>query len=189
MKIVVGLGNPGTKYQATRHNVGFDALRLLAEQADAEKPKSRFESLVSETRLGSERALLVWPQTYMNGSGSAVRQAVSFYKAPLEDLLVICDDFQLDVGRLRLRAKGSAGGQNGLKDIERHLGTQDYHRLRIGIGPAPAGKETTGFVLGRFGGKERELVDVAIADAAAATACWACEGVTAAMNQFNGVGG
>lgn len=188
MKIIVGLGNPGKKYEATRHNVGFDALRLLADQWSAETPKSKFDSYVAEAAVDGERTLLVWPQTFMNLSGSAARQAVSFYKTPLEDLLVICDDFALDTGRLRIRAKGSSGGQNGLKDIARQLGTEEYHRLRIGVGPVPSGRNAADFVLGRFAPKEREVVDVAIADAAAAAACWASRGVTAAMNQYNGVG-
>lgn len=193
MKILVGLGNPGKKYEGTRHNVGFDTLRLLAEQWSGEAPKSKFESYVSEAAIASEgqapqRVLLVWPQTYMNGSGLAVRQATAFYKTPLEDLLVICDDFHLDVGRLRLRTSGSAGGQNGLKDIARQMGSEGYHRLRIGVGPVPGGRNAADFVLGRFSAKERELADVAIADAAAAVACWATEGASAAMNRFNGAG-
>lgn len=188
MKIVVGLGNPGKQYEATRHNVGFDTLRLLAEQWDAEAPKSKFDSMVAEARVDSQRTLLVWPQTFMNRSGSAVRQAAAFYKSPLEELLVICDDFALDVGRLRIRAKGSSGGQNGLKDVAQQLGTEEYTRLRIGVGPVPGGRNAADFVLGRFAAKERELVDVTIADAAAAVACWATSGVTEAMNRFNGAG-
>lgn len=188
MKIIVGLGNPGKKYEATRHNVGFDTLRLLADQWSAETPKSKFDSYVAEARVEGERTLLVWPQTFMNLSGSAVRQAMSFYKAPLEELLVICDDFVLDTGRLRMRMKGSSGGQNGLKDVARQLGTEEYHRLRIGVGPVPGDRNAADFVLGRFSAKEREVVNVAINDAAAATACWASNGVTAAMNQYNGVG-
>jgi peptidyl-tRNA hydrolase, PTH1 family len=188
MKLVVGLGNPGKQYQATRHNVGFDALRLLADQWSAETPRQRFDSLAAEAMVEGERTLLLWPQTYMNLSGQAVRQAVGFYKTPLEDLLVICDDFALDVGRVRIRAKGSSGGQNGLKDVARQLGTEDYHRLRIGVGPVPGGRDAADFVLGRFAPKERELVDVAIADAAAAVACWVKAGVLEAMNRFNAAG-
>jgi PTH1 family peptidyl-tRNA hydrolase len=188
MKIVVGLGNPGKEYEATRHNVGFDALRLLAGKWSAESPKSKFDSYVAEAMVEGQRTLLVWPQTFMNLSGKAVRQAVGFYKTPLEELLVICDDFALETGRLRIRAKGSSGGQNGLKDVARQLGTEDYTRLRIGVGPVPSGRSASDFVLGRFAPKERELVDVAIADAAAAVACWAKSGVLEAMNKFNGVG-
>lgn len=188
MKIVVGLGNPGKQYEGTRHNVGFDTLRRLAEQFSAEAPKQKFDSYTSEVMVDGERMLLVWPQTFMNRSGTAVRLATQFYKRPLEDLLVICDDLALDVGRLRMRAKGSSGGQKGLKDVAQQLGTEEYSRLRIGIGPVPSGRNAADFVLGRFGSKERELVDVAIADAAAAVACWGSSGVTAAMNQFNGSG-
>jgi PTH1 family peptidyl-tRNA hydrolase len=189
MKIVVGLGNPGTKYEGTRHNVGFDTLDLLARQANAAAPRSRFDSLVAEGTLAGTRVLLVWPQTFMNRSGSAVQQAVAFYKAPLEDLLVICDDFNLPTGRLRLRAKGSSGGQNGLKDIARQLGVEDYHRLRIGVGPVPASRDAAEFVLGRFTAKEREEVEVVLHDAAAAATCWATSGVLEAMNRFNAAGG
>lgn len=189
MKIVVGLGNPGKQYEGTRHNVGFEALSLVAEQWDAEAPKSKYDALVSEAMVSGERALLVWPQTYMNRSGSAVRQAIEFYKAPLEELMVVCDDFNLPVGRLRIRGKGSSGGQNGLKDIAHQLGAEDYARLRIGVGPVPASKDAADFVLGRFGRKERELIEVTLQDAAAAVACWAQQGVSEAMNQYNGAGG
>lgn len=185
MKIIVGLGNPGRQYEATRHNVGFDTLRLLAEQHNAEAPKAKFESYVAEATIAGERALLVWPQTFMNLSGRAVRAATTFYKTPLEDLLVICDDLALDVGSLRLRAQGSSGGQNGLKDVARQLGDEAYHRLRIGVGPLPDSRDAADFVLGRFAPNERELVDVAIADAAAAVACWATDGIAVAMNRFN----
>jgi peptidyl-tRNA hydrolase, PTH1 family len=188
MKIVVGLGNPGTKYEGTRHNVGFDVLRLLAQQSNAESPRSRFEGLVAEGTLAGSRVMLVWPQTFMNRSGLAVQQAVAFYKAPLDDLLVICDDFNLPTGRLRLRAKGSSGGQNGLKDIAQQLGTEDYHRLRIGVGPVPASRDAAEFVLGRFAAKEREEVEVALHDAAAAVTCWASNGIIEAMNRFNAKG-
>lgn len=188
MKIVVGLGNPGKQYEGTRHNVGFDTLRLLAEKWDAEAPKSKYDAMVSEASLGGARVLLVWPQTYMNRSGRAVRQAMEFYKAPLEDLMVVCDDFNLPVGRLRIRTKGSSGGQNGLKDIANQLGGEDYTRLRIGVGPVPASRDAADFVLGRFTNKERELVDVVIHESAEAVACWATAGATEAMNRYNGVG-
>ncbi len=190
MKLVIGLGNPGKEYQGTRHNVGFDTLRVLAEKWSSEAPKAKFESYVSEVTMGpvgsGTRALLVWPQTYMNRSGLAVKQAATFYKTPVEEILVLCDDFHLPVGRLRIRAKGSSGGQNGLKDIANQLGTEEYARLRIGVGPVPAGRNAADFVLGRFATKEKEEIEVSLHDAAAAVACWASQGVTEAMNQFNG---
>ena len=185
MKLVIGLGNPGKKYEGTRHNVGFDTLRILAEKHSAETPRSKFESLTAEAAIDGRRALLVWPQTYMNRSGQAVRQAAAFYKTPLEDLIVVCDDFNLPVGRLRIRASGSDGGQNGLKDVANQLGTDAYPRLRIGVGPVPASRDAADFVLGRFAAKQREEIDVTLHDAAAAIACWLAEGVDAAMNQFN----
>ena len=185
MKLVIGLGNPGKKYEGTRHNVGFDTLRTLAEKHSAESPRAKFESLTAEARINGQRLLLVWPQTYMNRSGTAARQAAAFYKTPLEDLIVVCDDFNLPIGKLRIRASGSDGGQNGLKDVASQLGSSAYPRLRIGVGPVPASRDAADFVLGRFGAKEREEVDVSIHDAAAAIACWAAEGVDAAMNQFN----
>ncbi len=188
MKIVVGLGNPGKKYEATRHNVGFDLMRVLAEKYLAETPKAKFESYVSEVMIEETKVLLVWPQTYMNLSGTAVQQAVSFYKLPVEDVLIACDDFHLPVGRIRLRAKGSSGGQNGLKDIAQKLGGENYSRLRIGVGPVPDGRIASDFVLGRFSSKEREEVELAIHDSAAAVACWVSKGITEAMNQFNGAG-
>ncbi len=187
MKIIVGLGNPGKQYQATRHNVGFDVLRILAEKYSAETPKAKFESLVAEVMIGTEKVLLVWPQTYMNRSGLAVQHATSFYKLETDDLLVLCDDFHLAVGRIRLRAKGSAGGQNGLKDIAQQLGTEAYARLRIGVGPLPDGRNAADFVLGRFAAKELEVVDLALHDSAAAATCWVSQGMTEAMNQFNGI--
>lgn len=189
MKLVFGLGNPEKKYEGTRHNIGFDTLALLAQQWDASKPKANFESMASEATIAGERVLLLWPQTYMNRSGRAVRLASDYYKTPIEDLLVVCDDFNLPVGRLRMRAKGSSGGQNGLKDIANQLQDEGYARLRIGVGPVPASKDPANFVLGRFSQKERELVDVTLHDAAAAVACWAQHGATEAMNKFNGVGG
>lgn len=186
MKIVVGLGNPGRDYESTRHNVGFDVLRLLAERWSAEAPKQRFQSYMAEARVRNERVLLVWPQTYMNNSGRAVRLATDFYKAQLEDLLVICDDFNLPNDRLRLRGKGSSGGQNGLKDIARQLGDEGYPRLRIGVGPVPDGKSGADFVLGRFAKQEQETVAVTLQLAADAVEVWANEGLTEAMNRFNG---
>ena len=192
MKLIIGLGNPGKEYQGTRHNVGFDTLRVLSEKWSSETPRSKFESYVSDVAIGpsgsSIRALLVWPQTYMNRSGLAVKQAATFYKTPVEDIIVICDDFHLPAGRLRIRPQGSSGGQNGLKDIANQLGTEDYARLRIGVGPIPAGRNAADFVLGRFATKEKEEIEVVLHDAAAAVACWASQGVAEAMNQFNGVG-
>lgn len=185
MKIIVGLGNPGNKYAGTRHNVGFDVLRELAERHAADTPRSKFESMIAECQIGTERLLLVWPQTYMNLSGQAAQLASSFYKLPLEDLLVVCDDFHIPLGTQRFRPKGSAGGQNGLKDVIQRLGTDEVPRLRVGVGPVPEGWDTVGFVLGKFSGEEQDFAEQAIKTCAAAAACWATEGIAAAMNKYN----
>jgi PTH1 family peptidyl-tRNA hydrolase len=186
MKLVVGLGNPGRKYEGTRHNVGFEVLARLARECGAEAPRRKFEGELCECPLAGEKALLLAPQTYMNRSGLSVRQALDFYQVPREDLLVICDEFQLPVGQVRMRPQGSDGGQNGLADVIRVLGTKDFARLRIGIGPVPDRWDPADFVLGKFAAAEREIIEVEIARATDAVRLWAAEGVTAAMNKFNG---
>jgi len=186
MKLIVGLGNPGQEYDRTRHNVGFEAVDALARRhAPEAMAKARFHGLVVEAMLDLEKVLLVRPTTYMNRSGQCVIEALQFYKLdPAEDLLVIVDEFALECGRIRLRARGSAGGHNGLSDIERRLGTSEYARLRIGIDP-PGEIPMTSYVLGKFRPDQRTLVDESIDEAARAAAVWANEGITAAMNQFN----
>lgn len=185
MKIIVGLGNPGSKYVGTRHNVGFDVLRQLAERHTADTPRAKFESMVAECQIGTVRTLLVWPQTYMNLSGQAAQLASAFYKTPLEDLLVVCDDFHLPLGTQRLKPKGSAGGQNGLKDVIQRLGSDEVPRLRVGVGPVPEGWETVGFVLGKFAKEDAAEAEQAIKTCAEAAGRWATEGITAAMNKYN----
>ncbi len=185
MKLIVGLGNPGKKYEATRHNVGFDVLRVLAERFQADPVRAKFDSMVAECRLGDDKALLVWPQTYMNRSGLAARQASAFFMTPLEDLLVICDDFNLPLGKLRLRPQGSAGGQNGLKDILQQLGADEVPRLRMGVGPVPEGRDVVGFVLGKFTADEKQDAAAMAVAAADAAECWAKLGISEAMNRFN----
>lgn len=186
MKMVVGLGNPGTKYEGTRHNVGFDVLAELSRRWGTDKPKSRFESLVSEIVCGSVKLLLIAPQTYMNLSGRSVQQFVHFYQQPLADVLVVCDDLNLKVGQLRLRSSGSAGGQKGLASILACLGSEAIPRLRIGIGRPQPDVDSASFVLSRFSKSETESIDQAIVRSAAAIEVWAASGIAAAMNQFNG---
>jgi PTH1 family peptidyl-tRNA hydrolase len=185
VKVVVGLGNPGRKYAGTRHNVGFDVLNVLAERHAGERWRSRFEAETSEILLGTERVLLVAPQTYMNLSGRSVRSVVDFFKIPLADLLVISDDLNLDVGRLRLRPSGSAGGQKGLQNIIDRLGTTEFPRLRIGIGRPREGMDTVNYVLQTFAKSERPVVDQAIDRAEMAVESWVNEGIEAAMTKFN----
>ena len=186
MKLVVGLGNPGKKYEQTRHNVGFELLATLAGELAADPPRKKFEGELCEAVVDLEKVLLLAPHTYMNCSGRSVRQAVDFYKLQTDDVLVVCDDFNLPLGELRMRARGSDGGQKGLADICRQLGGNEVARLRIGIGPAPERIDAADFVLSRFNRSEREIIDRQVGRAAEAAETWIRQGVDAAMNQFNG---
>ena len=185
MKLVVGLGNPGRKYIGTRHNVGFSVLAAFAGKYGQGGPKADFEGEVVDARTGSDRLLLLCPHTYMNNSGRSVRKAIDFYKLDVEDLLVVCDDMNLETGKLRFRAKGSAGGQKGLADIRRHLGTEDYSRLRIGIGRPPEGWDSSAYVLGKFTKEETAEIEHSTAVAVAGIADWAGEDVGFCMNRYN----
>jgi PTH1 family peptidyl-tRNA hydrolase len=185
MKAVIGLGNPEPEYAGTRHNVGFGVLAELARRQGAAQPKLKFEAEVLEVMLGSEKLLLVAPQTYMNNSGRSVRKLIDFYRLPLDDLLVVCDDLNLETGRLRIRQAGSAGGQKGLGDMIARLGTQEFSRLRIGVGRPPGRMNAADYVLRRFRAEERELIEPALSFAADAVEIWCQQGVEAAMNRFN----
>ncbi len=184
MKIVVGLGNPGKRYDGTRHNVGFAVVDSLAASPRASRSQSRFQAEVCELIEDDEKILLVKPETFMNLSGRSVREAMDFYRLSLTDLLVVCDDMNLPLGKLRVRAKGSHGGHNGLRDIQQHLGTTEYARLRLGVDAPRAG--AIDHVLGRFSAGERRIIDDAVSLAAQAVAVWASRGVGACMNQYNG---
>jgi PTH1 family peptidyl-tRNA hydrolase len=186
MKLVVGLGNPGRKYVGTRHNVGFEVLAELTRRHGAAAPRTDFDAQVTEVAIDGERVILAAPQTYMNISGRSVRRVVDFYKLPLEQLLVVCDDLNLPPGRLRLRAAGSAGGQKGLQNIIDQLGTEQFARLRLGIGRPPPPIDAVDYVLMRFPAGEREFLQNAVADAAGAVEAWVRKGVAAAMNEVNG---
>jgi PTH1 family peptidyl-tRNA hydrolase len=185
MKVVVGLGNPGSKYSGTRHNVGFAVVDALASGPNAGRFQDRFAADVAELIEDGGKVLLVKPQTYMNRSGQAVRQLVDFYQLPIEELLVVCDDFNLPLGKLRFRARGTHGGHNGLRDIQAHLGTTEYARLRVGVG-APEEGEAVDFVLGRFRPSERMLIAEALERAVQAVADWWNKGIAYCMNQYNG---
>jgi PTH1 family peptidyl-tRNA hydrolase len=185
MRVVVGLGNPGNKYEGTRHNVGFDVLNELAKRWSADRPKSRYEAEIREATIAGDRTLLVAPQTYMNLSGRSVQPLVKFFQVPLENVLVVCDDLNLKLGQTRLRAAGSAGGQKGLLSIIQVLGTEAVPRLRIGIDrPAPP-MDAADYVLSRFRKDELEVIDQAICKAADGIELWIRQGLDAAMNQTN----
>jgi PTH1 family peptidyl-tRNA hydrolase len=185
MKLIVGLGNPGRKYERTRHNVGFEVLDTVAARNGAGLAKEKFEGRLAEATIGGERALLLWPHTLMNRSGASVAAAAGFYQLPLGDVLVVCDDFNLPLGKLRIRSQGSAGGQKGLDDIISRLGSEEVARLRIGIGPVPQEWDPADFVLSRFSAAERKEIDDAVARAADGVECWVADGNEVAMNKFN----
>jgi peptidyl-tRNA hydrolase, PTH1 family len=186
VKLIVGLGNPGRKYEGTRHNVGFAVLEELARRHRSGKPKSNFQGELSEVEIRGEKVLLLWPQTFMNLSGGSVLAARDFYKLPDDALLVVCDDFNLPLGKLRLRAQGSAGGQKGLDDILRRLASDSVPRLRIGVGPVPAGWDGAAFVLGKFTKDELTEIEITIAEAADAVEDWISLGMQECMNRNNG---
>lgn len=185
MKLVVGLGNPGKQYAGTRHNIGFEVLFELSRKFIAPFARQKFEAEYAELQLQQEKVLLVAPQTYMNLSGQSVQKFCSFYHLAPSDVLVVCDDLNLPLGKLRIRASGSAGGQKGLQNITQLLGTQDIARLRIGIDPPPSGRDAKDWVLGAFGKSELPLVETAVQNAAQAVEAWVTQGLAAAMNRFN----
>ena len=185
MKVIVGLGNPGAKYAGTRHNVGFAVLEALGRKHQAGKVTRGHEAELAEVNIQGEKVLLVRPQTYMNLSGRSVGSIVKFYKLPLENLLVVCDDLNLPCGQLRLRAGGSSGGQKGLRDIIYHLGSEQFPRLRFGIGRPPGKMDVTTYVLKPFRAEETADVELALAQALTGVELWIREGILAAMNQVN----
>jgi PTH1 family peptidyl-tRNA hydrolase len=186
MKLIVGLGNPGPKYDRTRHNVGFEVLdRLARRYAPGAPARSRFHGAMLDADIEGERTLLIKPLTYMNCSGTSVGEAVRFYKIePETALLVIVDDIALSCGTIRLRQSSSAGGHNGLIDVEEKLGTREYARLRIGI-DSPGTIPQSDYVTGRFRPDQLERIEPALEDALSAAVCWAVEGTVEAMNRFN----
>lgn len=185
MKLIVGLGNPGRKYQGTRHNIGFEVVLELAARYQTGNFRRKFNGKINEIRLGQTPALLLLPTTYMNLSGSSVLAARDFYQIPTERLLVVCDDFNLALAQLRFRARGSAGGQKGLTDILRRLGTQEVPRLRFGVGAPPPQWDVADYVLSKFRKEEVDDVAVAVKRAAGGVEDWIRRGTEYCMNHYN----
>ena len=184
--LIVFLGNPGPKYQGTRHNAGFMAADAMAKDKGVAINKLRFKSLTATVRMGSEQVLLMKPQTYMNLSGEAVAQAVRFYKIAPEHVIVVSDEMSLPIGKLRIRVKGSAGGHNGLKNIIAHLGTEEFPRIRLGVGAPPhPDYDVKDWVLSVFKNQDAENMADAAQRAAKAAECYITEGADRAMNKFN----
>ena len=187
MIIIAGLGNPTKEYEGTRHNVGFQVIDKIAEKYNIAVDAKKGRAYVGKGIIEGQKVLLVKPQTYMNLSGESIRELVDYFKVdPKEELLVIYDDISLDVGQLRIRKKGSAGGHNGIKNIIAHLGTQEFPRIKVGVGDKPPRMDLADYVLSRFSKEDREKMEQAFKDAAEAVEVMITEGADAAMNQFNG---
>jgi PTH1 family peptidyl-tRNA hydrolase len=184
MKLIVGLGNPGQEYSLTRHNVGFMAVEELAKRWGITSWRSKSDAHIAEYR-GAEPILLVKPQTYMNLSGTAVSALLRWHKLSVEDVIVIYDDLDLAVGKLRIRGQGGAGGHRGIESLLVHLGKDTFARVRIGIGRPPQGWETANYVLGRFSNEEQPLVAETIIKSAEAVECILKDGLSKAMNQYS----
>lgn len=185
--LIVGLGNPGDKYDGTRHNAGFLAVDALADKGQFRISRVKFKALTAQAEVGGQGALVMKPTTYMNLSGEAVGEAARFYHISPAQVLVISDDVDLPLGKLRLRTGGSAGGHNGLKSIIQHLGTDQFPRVRVGVGEKPhPDYDMADWVLGKFQGEDKKAIDGAVKRAADAVECLLKEGPDRAMNRFNG---
>ena len=186
MKIIAGLGNPTDQYKGTRHNVGFMAIDKLAEELKINVNQHKYKALTGTGFIAGQRVLLMKPLTYMNLSGESIRAAADFFKVEPEDILIIYDDISLEPGQLRIRRKGSAGGHNGIKNIIAHLGTQEFPRIKVGVGAKPPRMDLADYVLGRFSAEDRRVMEEAFKTAAKAAQVMITDGAEAAMNQFNG---
>ena len=186
MYIIAGLGNPGKKYEGTRHNIGWQVMDELADKHRIRIMESRFKGLVGKGVIGGEKVLLLKPLTYMNLSGESIGEAVRFYKIDeTSRLIVVSDDISLDVGQLRMRKKGSAGGHNGLKNIISHLGSEEFMRIRIGVGDKPAGSDLVDYVLGSFSKEEKKILDETKRNAVLAIEMIISDGIDKEMNLYN----
>ena len=184
--LVVGLGNPGSRYEATRHNMGFDVIDRLVEEYRIPQGGVKFNAMYGKGIIGGQQALLMKPLSYMNLSGGPVRDMIHYFKIdPETEMVVIYDDIDLDPGQLRIRKQGSAGGHNGIKDLIQKLGTQKFIRIRVGVGAKPKDWDLADYVLGRFAGEDRKLVDEAQERACKAVEMILSDGPDAAMNEFN----
>lgn len=186
MFVIAGLGNPDRKYENTRHNVGFDFIDALGAKYNISVKEKKHKALVGSGYIEGVKVLLVKPQTYMNLSGESLREVMDFYKIdPEEEMLIVFDDISLAPGNIRIRKKGSAGGHNGIKSIIAHTGTQNFTRIKIGVGEKPAGWDLADYVLGHFPEEDRKLVNAAVSDAVTAAVYIMQQDTDRAMNEFN----
>ncbi len=186
MFLIAGLGNPGTEYAATRHNIGFDMVTYLGDQYHIPLRSRENKAIVGKGVIGGQKVMLAQPQTFMNLSGESIRALLDYYKTDREKLIIIYDDISLPVGQVRVRPKGSAGGHNGIKNIIQHLGTEEFARIRIGVGAKPEGGDLVKHVLGRFSREEEDMIRDVFALAEEALLAMLNEDVAAAMNRVNG---
>ena len=185
MYVIAGLGNPGSKYEKTRHNVGFQVIDRLASKYHIDMNTKKHKAICGTGVIEGVKVLLVKPQTFMNLSGESIREAVDYYKIAPEDIIVIYDDISLEPGQLRIRLKGSAGGHNGIKNIIAHLGTQEFPRIKVGVGAKPPKMDLADYVLSRFGAEEQKIMDEAFGEAAEAAVMMMTTGAERAMNHYN----
>ncbi|MBO4265624.1 MAG: aminoacyl-tRNA hydrolase [Lachnospiraceae bacterium] len=187
MYIIVGLGNPSPEYAGTRHNAGFEVVNILADRFDIETDYIKHKAICGRGVIEGNKVMLAMPQTFMNLSGESVRQLVDYYKIDVPtELIVVYDDINLSPGRIRIRKSGSAGGHNGMKNIITHLGTDEFMRIRVGVGDKPKGYDLADHVLGHFTEEERRIMEVAFIDAANSVVTILNDGIDAAMNRYNG---
>lgn len=185
MYLIAGLGNPTKEYDKTRHNVGFEVIDVLADRYRIDVSEKKHRALCGRGVIEGQKVLLVKPQTYMNLSGESLRAAMDYYKISPEELIVIYDDISLEPGQLRIRLKGSAGGHNGIKNIIAHLGTQEFARIKVGVGAKPPRMDLADYVLSRFSAGESKYMEEAFSEAASAAAAMLTEGAERAMNRYN----
>lgn len=185
MYIIAGLGNPTKEYDKTRHNVGFSVIDVLADRYRIDVSERKHKALCGRGAIEGQKVVLMKPQTFMNLSGESIRAAVDFYKADPEEVIIIYDDISLEPGQLRIRLKGSAGGHNGIKNIIAHLGTQEFPRIKVGVGAKPPRMDLAAYVLSRFSQEEQKLMDDAFLAAADAAVMMMTDGADRAMNHYN----
>lgn len=186
MKLIVGLGNPGLQYAATRHNIGFEAIDTLAEMHHINVNKSKFKALIGEGTIGGEKVVLMKPQTYMNLSGEAISACKSWYKINTEDIIILYDDVSLAVGDIRIRKSGSSGGHNGVKSTIAHLSTEVFPRVKIGVGQKPSGWDLADYVLGKFTEEDMKILGPRLKEIGNAVETMIKKDVDTAMNNYNG---
>ena len=185
MYLIAGLGNPTKEYDKTRHNAGFSVIDVLADRYRIDVSEKKHKALCGRGIIEGQKVLLLKPQTFMNLSGESIRAAADYYKIAPEEMVVIYDDISLEPGQLRIRLKGSAGGHNGIKNIIANLGTQDFPRIKVGVGAKPPRMDLADYVLSRFGAGEQKLMEEAFGEAAEAAVMMMTDGAERAMNHFN----